>query len=657
MPARPRLLVVDDSSVDRERVLRLLGRAYASREASTAAAALASTYGARLDCVLLDYRLPDADGLSTLDALVERGLPVVMLTGQGDERIAVEAMKRGAQDYLSKSSLDRRALTRSIEHAIQRVGMQRQIDAQRRELEARLAELAMSREELARKNLALREREAELRVILGQLPAVVWTTDRALRLASVTGDTGVLGLESGAPEGRPLEEALASWRLDGVIEAHATALTGTHGTFLMERDGRTLEGRAEPLRDGSDGIDGLIGVALDVTEARELERQLRHAQKMEALGQLAGGVAHDFNNLLTAIVSFTEFARDALADADPARSDLEEVLAAAGRGAELVRKLLAFSRSRVERPRAVDLNRLVGGLGPMLQRLVGEDVTIDLDLEETLPPTVVDSVGVEQIVVNLAVNARDAMSSGGHLLFSTRSVSLDEHLADGRAGIDPGDYVVLAVSDDGPGIPEPIRERIFEPFFSTKGAAQGSGLGLSTCYGIARKAGGGIGVYSEIGRGTTFRVYLPACSEAPTVTRAASPVAAPAANGEERVLVIEDDRQVQRAVMRTLRRAGYHVIAATSAAEARRVAEREGRAIDLVLSDVVMPELAGPELVESLREWLPEARVLFMSGYTGGALKRRALVHQSDAVLEKPFSSDELARAIRSVLDAQDVER
>ncbi|MGE0785703.1 MAG: response regulator [Sandaracinaceae bacterium] len=653
--APARLLLVDDNLVDRERVLRLVGRDYTLQEVATAASALRCASLDGFDCILLDYRLPDADGLDTLEVLVERGLPVVMLTGQGDERTAVEAMKRGAHDYIAKASLDARTLRRSITNAMEKAELRRRVESQRAELEERLAQLAAQREELAAKNAVLREREAKLRVILHQLPAVAWTTDVKLRCTSIVGTTEHAEIDQRRALGKTVGEALR--KADGVedaIEAHRRALNGSSGSFELRWSGRILKGRAEPLWDASDTIVGVIGVVLDVTETRQLEEQFRHAQKMDALGQLAGGVAHDFNNLLTAIVGFTQFARSQLPGSGPVHDDLAEVLASAKRGAELVRKLLAFSSGRVEKPRPIDVNEMLTGLLPMLTRVVGENVSIGVELAPHVPATLTEPGGVEQVIVNLVVNARDAMPQGGSIGISTAVVTLDETQAlAGRASIPPGEYVVLAVSDSGPGIPPDVRDRIFEPFYTTKQVGRGTGLGLSTCYGIARSAGGGIGLYSEVGLGTTFRVYFPSCAEV-RILPGRAPVPEPSDNtGDEQVLVLEDDPQVRRAVIRALRAAGYDVLAATGLEDARLVAANHATRVELIVSDVVMPGATGPEAIEELRTLLPDAAVLYMTGYASVSLRGRALVAADVPVLEKPFTSIELTRAVRRALDAR----
>ncbi len=646
------LLIVDDNAVDRERIRRLLGAGHAMSEASTAAQALEALERSHTDCVLLDYRLPDRDGIDLIDQLVGQGLSVVMLTGQGDEHVAVEAMKRGAQDYLVKRGLDGVTLRRAVEHALENQRLRRRIDAQHAELEARIEELARQRSELEVAHRALAERETELQLLLRQLPAIVWTTDTALRYTSRGGNAKLASATRHQIVGNVVGTSLADEDRAAFVEAHRAALAGRAAHCEFAAHSYVFQCWIEALRDVRGELQGTIGVALDVTTMRELEQQLRRSQKMEALGALAGGVAHDFNNILTAIFSFAGFARESVPPGEQAADDLIQVLEAAQRGASLVRQLLAFSRHRAVELKIVDVNDVLRNLLPMLRRLLGEDV--DLVLETGVVwNTQIDPGGLEQIVINMVVNARDAMPRGGRLCISTQNMKIEAELPTGRREeLAPGSYVVLAISDDGEGIAPEVQERIFEPFFTTKELGRGTGLGLATCWGIARQAGGSISLYSEVGGGTTFKVYLPRHAGASSRPGDRVQSFAPAV-GSELVLVVEDDAQVQALTVRTLTQRGYEVLHASTPAEARAWVEARGDDIQLVLTDVVMPGLSGPELVASLRTRLPNATVLYMSGYTGAAVQRRGLLEVGAPILEKPFTPDLLARKVREVLDGR----
>jgi PAS domain S-box-containing protein len=415
---------------------------------------------------------------------------------------------------------------------------------------------------------------------------------------------------------------------------------------------RRFYARGTVLRDSTGTPTRLLGVALDVTDRRlaqeqrsQLEDQLRQAQKMEAVGQLAGGVAHDFNNLLLALRGYGELALRAMALGEDAREEVEQMLRASDRAAALTKQLLAFSRRQVLQPQVVDLNFVVSELEKLLARLIGEDV--DVESVSADGPTCVhaDRGQLEQVITNLALNARDAMPNGGRLTIevSTRTID-DRH----RLPLEPGRYAVLAVSDTGEGMDAETAALVFEPFFTTK--ELGTGLGLSTVHGIVKQSGGHVWVYSEPGGGTTFKIYLPLVEEAPNSEVAEGP---PVHDGNgETILLVEDDAEVRTFVSRMLLDSGYSVFAASNGDQALLLA-RERQRIDLLLTDVVMPGASGRETAQRLRELQPDAAVLYMSGYTDDAVLRRGVLEQDTAFLQKPFGSADLARKVRQVLDAR----
>jgi signal transduction histidine kinase/ActR/RegA family two-component response regulator len=414
--------------------------------------------------------------------------------------------------------------------------------------------------------------------------------------------------------------------------------------------GAISQAHVAPLRDAAGGVVGTIGVALDMTEARSLERQLRHAIKMEALGKLAGGVAQDVNKILTAIVSFGTFARESIAEDHEARADLDEVLAAAKRAAELVRQLLTFARQKTTDPEPVDVVETLAALLPMLRRLVGEDVRIELDAAPDAWLALVDASACEQVLVNLVVNARDAMPRGGRILVGVQNMRLSAELVEARGRrLAPGDYVVLSVTDEGEGIPPELAERIFDPFFTTKPVGSGTGLGLSTVYGIAEQAKGAVTCYSEAGLGTTFRVYFPRTA---AQTRAEEELAIATAGGGQPILVVEDDLAVRAVVVRALSALGYTVHEAEGADAALRIAASE-TPIELLLSDVIMPGVNGFELARTICDRRPDVKVLFMSGYTERAIQERAQLPRGSRVIEKPIDPHALAIAVARVLAAR----
>ncbi|MBX7080553.1 MAG: response regulator [Nannocystaceae bacterium] len=397
---------------------------------------------------------------------------------------------------------------------------------------------------------------------------------------------------------------------------------------------------------------GISVLTLDVSVRKSLELQLRHSQKMEAIGRLAGGVAHDFNNILTAISTFAGFAAERVASDKQASEDLSEVLRAASRAGELVKQLLAFSRRQPITPKVLSLDELVARVVTMLGRIVGETIELEFRPSAALWPVRIDPGAFEQVLVNLAVNARDAMPRGGRLTIETGNVVLDQNHRMAKGGeVEPGDYVMLAMTDEGSGMDETTMALLFEPFFTTKPFGRGTGLGLSTCYGIVRQAGGHIWVYSEVGRGSTFKIYLPRVRETPL---AISEGGAPAASivGRETVLVVEDDAQVREIVVRVLSGLGYRVLAAPDGDVALQLREQHG-AIDLLLTDVVMPRISGRELATRLQWVQPGLKVLFMSGYSEDAIVHHGVLEPGIELLPKPFTPKALAQRVRDVLDGK----
>ena len=412
----------------------------------------------------------------------------------------------------------------------------------------------------------------------------------------------------------------------------------------------TYDGEGRPLE--------LIGTIQDVTErkAAEVEKahvegMLRQSQRLEAVGQLAGGVAHDFNNILGVITGYAELAQKQLPEGHPARPRLAEILKAAGRAAALTRRLLAFGRKQVMQPKLLDLNHLLRDLGRMVERLVGEDVELELRTAPELGAVKADPTQIEQVVMNLVVNARDAMPRGGGLTIETANVDLDEAYAALHPPAQAGRFVMIAVSDSGVGMDAEVQKHVFEPFFTTKPPGEGAGLGLATVYGIVKQSGGYIWVYSEPGRGTTFKIYLPRADEAPGA-EAAAPAGLPSARGHETVLVVEDNAPLREAVRETLGELGYVVLIAGDGESAIETAASHAGPIHLLLSDVVMPKLGGPGLALRVAALRPGIRVLYMSGYSNGVISRHGVLGPDVLLLEKPFTGERLARAVRAALDA-----
>ena len=441
-----------------------------------------------------------------------------------------------------------------------------------------------------------------------------------------------------------------------VMQAFLNALQSHGNTPVLSfrfrhKDGsyRVLEGRGNNLLDDP-AVGGIVFNSRDVTEQRRLEEQLLQSQKIQALGQLTGGVAHDFNNILTAIFGYSDIALTRLREGSIEQEAVREIKIAAERAAALTRQLLAFSRKQVLEPRVLNLAEVVSSMEKMLRRLLGERIDLATVVHEPLRCVKADLHQLEQVLLNLAVNARDAMPEGGKLTIEVRNATLDELYAATRSEVRPGDYVLLAVSDNGCGMSEEVRSRIFEPFFTTKDQGKGTGLGLATCHGIVKQSGGHIALYSEVGVGTSFLVYLPCTDEiAAPMPVAAAPQSAP--NGHETLLLVEDEPMLRELGETVLQELGYRVLVAEDGCDALRVVQANpGVTIDLLLTDVVMPNMGGRELAEKLRPLQPGAKVIFCSGYTEDAIFHSGTLEAGVFFLQKPYSIAGVAQKVRDAL-------
>ena len=475
---------------------------------------------------------------------------------------------------------------------------------------------------------------AALRELLVQRWDLILATDQSAGLGTLTAleilretgaDVPLVAISGRVPEESVLE-VLKAGAADYITREHLSRLGVT-----VRREMSQAEGRRERSR---------------------LEQQFRQAQKMEAVGRLAGGVAHDFNNLLTVITGYAELLLAGRGLETAERAALEEIQRAAERGGALTHQLLAFSRGRPFTPRTVQLNTLIVRMEKMLSRLIGEDVEL-ITVAAAEPATVLSDPGqLEQVVMNLVVNARDAMPGGGKLIVETANAEVDQTYTGPNVDLKPGSYVVLAISDTGMGMDPETVAHLFEPFFTTKAPGKGTGLGLATAYGIVKQSGGAISVYSEPGRGTTLKIYLP--SAAPKAAlEAADPEPASSLRGSGTILVLEDEPRVRKLVCEVLAGRGYQVLEAVRGEEAvRMAAEHHGR-IHLLLVDVVMPEMSGPQVLEQIRVRRPDVKVLFMSGYTDEAMAHHGILDSGAPFLQKPFLPEALARKVREVLASQ----
>lgn len=420
---------------------------------------------------------------------------------------------------------------------------------------------------------------------------------------------------------------------------------------FVRKDGKEIqtEFALSAIRSSDGSISGLVSVIRDITERKHLEEQFRQSQKMEAIGQLAGGVAHDFNNILTVIKGVCQLSLLDIKEGDPLYENLKEIERSAERAANLTRQLLAFSRKQILEPQVLNLNGLIKDLDKMLHRLLGEDIEIAIFLEEGLGRVRVDPGQIEQVIINLSVNARDAMPRGGKLTIETTNMELDEEYARRHISVKPGSYVMLSISDTGVGMRPEIKERIFEPFFTTKKMGKGTGLGLSTVYGIVKQSGGNIWVYSEPGHGTTFKIYLPRVDE--PLEKPQKEAMGEIPKGSETILVVEDEETVRKLAVRLLKKQGYEVLEAQDGGRAFMLCEEYREPIHLILTDVVMPGMSGRKLVERLKEIHPEAKALYMSGYTDNVILHHGILEKGIEFIQKPFTLESLSRKVREVLD------
>jgi two-component system, cell cycle sensor histidine kinase and response regulator CckA len=419
----------------------------------------------------------------------------------------------------------------------------------------------------------------------------------------------------------------------------------------VRKDGSQFPGHlmSDVLKDEEGNPIGIVTTCEDLTERKTLEEQLRGAQKMEAIGRLAGGVAHDFNNLLTAITGYSELVTAQLEESSPLRADIAEILRAGERAAALTRQLLAFSRRQMLHPEILDLNTVISNLEKMLRRLIGEHITLATDLETGVWPVRADPGQIEQVIMNLAINAGDAMPRGGTLTIATRNFEVERSYGREQVMVQRGRYVSLEVIDTGIGMDEATRARIFEPFFTTKGLGKGTGLGLATVYGIVKQSGGYIWVESELGRGTRFRIDLPRASGGKTLSHPATRKT-PAPAGRETILVVEDEDAVRDLARRVLQHSGYTVFEARNGKEALALAAEHRGTIDLLLTDVVMPGMSGPDLAAEMVRQRPSVKVLYISGYTAETLAAHGDLNAAN-LLPKPFTGDALTRRIREALN------
>ena len=641
------VLIVEDNEADYELMLHALRRGGFSTNGLRAAAKEAVVEALRsfdADVVLVDHTLPGSSGLEILHLVQQERplLPVLVVTGSIDEETAADYIKAGAADYVIKDRLHRlapavlRALT--LKDALQEL---MDAEAAREASEARFRSLV--------------EHSTDVITLLDADGRIVYSTQSLQpTLGYAAGEmTGRSVFDLLQPEQRGTAEAL----LGNVLRHPEQVVRADLRVRHKEGAWRDLEVVvANRLSDPS--LRALVVNYRDVTERKRAEEnlraadeRLRSAQKMEAVGRLAAGIAHDFNNLLTAIIGSTDLLLEALPPEHPAREEALESRKAALRAADLTHQLLAFSRQQVLAPRTLDLNKVVQDVERLLRRLISEDIEMRTVLARELAPVSADPSQLEQVLVNLAVNARDAMSQGGTLTIETANVTLDETYIAAQPVVGAGEYVMVAVSDTGTGMDEATKSRVFEPFFTTKERGKGTGLGLATVYGIVKQSGGYIWVYSEVRVGSTFKIYLPRVA-GPVEPTAPAPPSSSSLRGTETVLVVEDQDEVRGLIRKILESRGYHVLVAAAGAAALELAAAHPGDIELLVTDVVMPGMSGPEVSRTLSAARTLMRTLFLSGYTDESVVHRGMLDPGVAFLQKPFTAEGLAAKVRAVLDA-----
>jgi two-component system, cell cycle sensor histidine kinase and response regulator CckA len=504
----------------------------------------------------------------------------------------------------------------------------------------------------------VRQSEARLRVLVEQLPAVLWTVDSDLRFTSALGlGLAQLGLKPNQLVGLSLSDYFAGAEPTfAPIAAHRRAIAGERVQFSLEWKDNSYACHVEPLRDSEGRVNGAICMSLDVTDRKKLEEQFRQAQKMEAVGRLAGGIAHDFNNLLMVIQGYADLLAERIPAGDSLRRNAEQIQVAAQRAASLTQQLLAFSRKQMLAPKVLNVDSVVADMEKMLRRLIGEDIELRTSATKDLWLVKADRGQIEQVIMNLAVNARDAMPHGGRLTIETANVEFEAAVSHPATAIPAGKYVMLAVTDNGVGMDEKTQTHIFEPFFTTKEKGKGTGLGLATVYGVVKQSGGYIWVYSEPGHGTTFKIYLPQIADEISVggrDRVSGTKDLP--KGTEVVLLVEDEAGVRDLAREYLEMSNYTVIVAADGHTALELASMHAGPIDLLMTDVVMPGIGGRELAERIRRLRPGIKVLFMSGYTEHAVNQQGALGEDVVLLQKPFTLPVLASKLREILAPQPV--
>jgi len=634
MSTRASILVIDDDPDTCQSIGDVLElRGHSVSTATRGQSALAVLAKSAVNVALLDIQLPDVSGLDLLGSIrtSSPSTEVIIITGHASVPTAIQAINGTAFAYLTKP-FEMDHLLAVVEKALEKQRLERAL----RESEERY-----------------RKSSQTLQTLIDAAPVTIFALDENERITLWNkAAERQWGWTADEVLGRPVETVPDHKRAE-FEESLARNRRGE--STLSETQGQHRDGTIRdvlisraPIFNSEGRVAGTMGVVVDITEQKQLEGQLRQAVKMEGIGRLAGGIAHDFNNLLTVIGGRTYLMLGQLPADDPTRRDVHLIEETVRRAAGLTRQLLAFSRNQVLTPAVLDVNEVVSGMKSLLARLLGEDVSLRIVEDPSAGRVTADPGQLEQVIVNLAINARDAMPAGGRLTIETGNAVVDHAYMQQRVDFSPGLYVVLTVSDSGTGMDAATSARIFEPFFTTKEPGKGTGLGLSTAYGIVKQSNGHITVYSEPGRGTTFRIYLPRTD---ADVAAASTKVDVAPRGTETVLLVEDDANIRELARELLEISGYTVLESVDVQDAVRIAESHQGDIHLLITDVVMPEMGGHVLANAVARCRPNIKVLYMSGYTDEAVIRHGVINPGTAFLQKPFTAGTLSRKVREVLN------
>jgi two-component system, cell cycle sensor histidine kinase and response regulator CckA len=654
VPDHPaRVLIVDDEANNRKLLeVMLAPEGFLIQSASSGEEALAMVAQQPPDLILLDIMMPGMDGYEVAGRikadLTTKNIPIIIVTALDDRDAMLLGLRAGAEDFLTKP-VDRAELRVRVRNLLRLKAYGDYYDKYSQKLEgdvgSRTADLVES-----------------LRLYRSTFDAApvgivhVGLDGRWLRVNQRLCD--LLGYSREELQSIAVQELVRGEDVDGEAESlHRMAAGPPNRHVVDEKQYRRRDGtfvcvriNMSVHRDAEKQSRFFISVIEDITDQKALEAQIRQASKMDAIGRLASGIAHDFNNLLTVILGFAEIVNEDVALADAHGKDLGEIIMAARRAAGLTKQLLAFSRQQVLRTAPLDVNGLITEMTGMLRRLIGKDIEVTLALAPDLSLAFADRGQLEQVVMNLLINARDAMPGGGRVTIETTDAELGDSSFHETAVV-PGPYVMLAITDTGSGMTRETQQRAFEPFFTTKEIGKGTGLGLSTAYGIVKQSNGYIWVYSEPGRGTTFKVYLPRSNRDAPLQVFSPVISAPVKRASETVLLVEDEAGVRNLSKRILENAGYRVLEASNGDEAESLFAHHAGSIDLIVTDVVMPGCGGPELLSRLQVHAPALRVLYMSGYTEQSAVQKAGIDRGLPFVQKPFTAAEFVREVRAALD------